>query len=238
MDKHVRRGFLPKDEKEFAGESIEKLYHAGQDLYYLLNQGYQVKGASTFVGNHYLLSERQRLALTRSVYAREDIEMRRSKELEAVPKQGTIHIDGFNTIITLEVALSQSVLLKCMDGTYKDLAGLRGTYHLIDKTDRAIGMIGEMLKKCKIEKAVFYLDAPVSNSGRLKGRIQELLKDLPFEVEAVVTNNVDVVLEELDNVVTSDAIILNRCRSWFNLDKRIIESDIENVWCIDFGLLD
>lgn len=52
MDKHVRRGFLPKDEKEFAGESIEKLYHAGQDLYYLLNQGYQVKGASTFVGNH------------------------------------------------------------------------------------------------------------------------------------------------------------------------------------------
>lgn len=94
-----------------------------------------------------------------------------------------------------------------------------------------------MLNKCKIEKVVFYLDAPVSNSGRLKGRIQELLKDVSFEVEVVITNNVDVVLEDLDNVVTSDAIILNRCNSWINLNKRIIESNIENLWYIDFGLL-
>ena len=58
-----------------------------------------------------------------------------------------------------------------MDGTIRDLAGLRGTYKLIDKTDRAINLIGEYLQKLKIKKVVFYLDSPVSNSGRLKIRI-------------------------------------------------------------------
>ena len=54
-----------------------------------------------------------------------------------------------------------------MDGNIRDLAGLRGTYKLIDKTDRAIDLIGQELEKLKVSKAVFYLDKPVSNSGRL-----------------------------------------------------------------------
>lgn len=61
-----------------------------------------------------------------------------------------INIDGFNTVITLEVALSASLLLKCMDGTIRDLAGLRGTYCLIDKTDTAILLIGNILGKSGI----------------------------------------------------------------------------------------
>ena len=76
---------------------------------------------------------------------------------------------GFNTIITLEVALSGSLLLKSMDGTIRDLAALRGTYRLIDKTDSAIMLIGRVLEKMGVNKAIFYLDAPVSNSGKVEG---------------------------------------------------------------------
>ncbi len=67
MSAVVKRGYCPEDEKEFHSKSLEKLYCAGRDLHYLLNQGYPVKSASTFVGNHYLLSERQRLAIARAV---------------------------------------------------------------------------------------------------------------------------------------------------------------------------
>ena len=73
-------------------------------LQYLLNQGYHIKGASTFVGNHYLLSERQRLALTRDVSSNENILLRERKEVENIPQGSVVNIDGFNTIITLEVA--------------------------------------------------------------------------------------------------------------------------------------
>ena len=148
MSTVVKRGYSPNDQKEFGDQSIEKLYKAGKDLQYLLNQGYHIKGASVFVGNHYLLSERQRLALARAISADESIRIRSEKEIQNIPYGSTVNIDGFNTIITLEVALSESLLLKCVDGTIRDLAALRGTYRLIDKTETAIILIGKVLFCC------------------------------------------------------------------------------------------
>ncbi|MDE7207418.1 MAG: DUF434 domain-containing protein, partial [Lachnospiraceae bacterium] len=168
MSTTVKRGYSPNDQKEFRGKSTDILLNAGRDLQYLLNRGYHIKGASTFVGNHYLLSERQRLALVRAVSSEESIKIRNDKQIKNIPPECVVHIDGFNTIITLEVALSDSLLLKCMDGTIRDLAALRGTYRLIDKTKTAIMLIGKILERNKVGKVIFYLDAPVSNSGRLK----------------------------------------------------------------------
>ena len=238
MSTIVKRGYSPNDQKEFGSKSIDILLKAGRDLQYLLNQGYKIKGASTFVGNHYLLSERQRLALVRAISSEESIKMRKNKEIKSILPKSVVNIDGFNTIITLEVALSDSLLLKCMDGTIRDLAALRGTYRLIDKTEAAVMLIGKILEENKMDKVIFYLDAPVSNSGRLKQRIIELLSQFSFEVEVAVINNVDAVLEKLDNVITSDAIILDKCISWINLNAKIIEEMNADYPYIDFSSLD
>ncbi len=234
MDRIVKRGYAPDDETEFGVAAVPRLRRAAQNLYYLLNQGYPVKGASVFVGNHYQLSERQRTALVRAVSSQQNIENRGNKELSDLPEGGVVHIDGFNTIITLEVALSGSLLLKCMDNTVRDLAALRGTYRPIDKTSQAIMMIGRELEKGGIGKAVFYLDSPVSNSGRLKEQIGALLGNFPFELQLEVIHNVDVTLESLENVITSDAIILDKCRSWFNLNRRIIAEEPGDYPFVDF----
>jgi len=237
MSTIVKRGYSPNDKEEFGSKSLDKLHKAGRDLQYLLNQGYHIKGASTFVGNHYLLSERQRLALVRAVSSENSIKMRKSKEVKIIPHGSVVNIDGFNTIITLEVALSDSLLLKCMDGTIRDLAALRGTYRLIDKTDTAIMLIGRILERNGVGKAVFYLDAPVSNSGRLKQRITELLEQFHFEVQVEVIHNVDVVLQKLSNVITSDAIILDKCTSWINLNAEIMGEINKAYPYIDFSVL-
>ncbi len=234
MSKTVKRGYSPNDNKEFGAKSVNKLLKAANDLQYLLNHEYNIKGASEFVGNHYLLSERQRLGLVRAVSSDESIRIRKQKQLEAFSSGSVVNIDGFNTIITLEVALSDSTLLKCMDGTIRDLAALRGTYRLIDKTDSAILLIGNMLQKCNIGKVVFYLDSQVSNSGRLMQRIIELLEQFNYEVEVQVIDNVDSVLKNLDNVITSDAIILDKCISWFNLNRAIIEEINKDYPFVDF----
>ena len=226
MSDIVKRGFVPSDEKEFGVAAMEKLHKAGADLYYLINQGYPIKPASTFVGNHYMLSERQRLALVRSISPKKQIAARCAKEITGDLTGLEVNIDGFNTIITLEVAFSGSTLLKCMDGCVRDLAGLRGTYRLIDKTDMAIRAMGKVLAAGKVAKANIYLDAPVSNSGRLKARIAELLADYDFELEFYIINGVDSALEVLPNVITGDAIILDKCKSWFNLTKVAIEQEI------------
>lgn len=232
---NARRGFVPNDEKEFNEESVALLKKAQQDVLYLIERGYPIKGASTFVGNHYLLSERQRLAIVRATATREIIDLRKRKQLEANNLAGRVVIDGLNMIITLEVALAKGTLIKCMDGTIRDLAGLRGTYRLIDETRIAIQFIGEHLYKLNIQEAVFYLDAPVSNTGRLKTLIYQLLGEYPYKIDVELVNNVDALLEGSDQVITSDAIILNKCNSWYNLIVNIIEDKLPAIPIIDLS---
>lgn len=235
MSAVVKRGFVPSDSKEFK-ESLELLLRAQRDILYLLNRGYPIKNASTFVGNHYVLSERQRLALVRATTSSETLALRREKCLTEGFEGQIVYVDALNLIITLEVALSDSTLLRCMDGAMRDLAGLRGTYRLIDKTDTAIHLIGEQLKAMKVKEAVFYLDSPVSNTGRLKKRIQELLEYYPFKVTAELVNNADTILEGKAYVISSDAIILNRCISWINFAYRIINTHLPKTRYIDLSM--
>ena len=54
----ARRGFVPDDEKNFSDTAMPVLHKAAKDVCYLINAGYDRKQASTFVSNHYCLSER------------------------------------------------------------------------------------------------------------------------------------------------------------------------------------
>lgn len=233
----VKRGYVNTDIIEFSMESLVKLKKAQQELYWLLDRGYTMKNASTFVGNHYLLSERQRLALVRSTADSHTLLLRKNKCITSGIENQTVYIDALNIIITLEVALSESTLLYCMDGTIRDLAGLRGTYHLIDKTITAIHLIGEILHAMQVKEAIFYLDSPVSNTGRLKHAILQMLSVYPYQVSAELVYNADDILEEQAYVITSDSIILNKCTSWVNLTRDIIENYIPDIKLIDFSLV-
>jgi hypothetical protein len=230
-----RRGFVPTDEKEFNEESVYLLRRAQKDILYLLEQGYPIKTVSTFVGNHYMLSERQRLAVVRVSSVRDILKSRQERLLSSKMTGKKAAIDGLNIIITLEVALSEGTLIRCMDSAIRDLAGLRGTYRLIDKTDAAIGMIGDELAKLQVEEVVFYLDSPVSNTGRLKQRIIELLGMYPYKVFVELVNNADVILERADHVISSDAIILNKCKSWYNLTAEIIRDKLPGLSMVDLS---
>ena len=229
----TKRGYSPDDGRDFTGSGLTTMKWAAQDLYFLLNRGYPAKSASTFIGNHYLLSERQRVALTRVVSSERDIALRLSREKKGSALSGeTVNIDGFNAIITLEVAQSGSPVFLCMDGSFRDLAGLRGTYRLIDKTDTAIRAIISELSALSVHRAVFWLDAPVSNSGRLKVRIADIAREENFEADVKIVNNVDVSLYSLENVVSSDSVILDNCPSWFNLNGITIPS-VSGVWTVN-----
>ncbi|BBF43623.1 hypothetical protein lbkm_2311 [Lachnospiraceae bacterium KM106-2] len=236
MSKAVRRGYVEKDEIQFGVEAMEQMKKAAYEIHFFLNQGYDTKSATTFVGNHYLLSERQRLALARSIAPDEMIESRRKKQISLQALEGKeVVIDGFNTIITLEVALSGSLLLQGMDHCIRDLAGLRGTYRIIEVTEKAVDLILDKLAEIKVSGAIFYLDAPVSNSGRLKGLILELAKKYELNVSVEVVNEVDRILERSERVITSDAIILNRCNGWINLNEELL-GNINEAWCVDLTM--
>jgi len=232
MTESTRRGYSPDDERNFTGTGLMTLGRAAKDLCYLLGRGFPLKSASVFVGDHYLLSERQRVALSRVAAAESDIVEREKKRLQPEAVAGKeVNIDGFNAIITLEVALSGSPVLACLDGSYRDLAGLRGTYRLIGRTDEAIRLIIHKMQTLDAARAVFWLDAPVSNSGRLKTRIAELAEEAGLPVGIELAANVDAVLYGCSNVVSSDSVILDRCPSWLNLNGLLVPG-MPGAWVV------
>ena len=226
----VKRGYVPKDTIEFGPKAAAKLNAAAQELVFLIDRGYDTKSASTFVGNHHLLSERQRLALARMTSPHAALEERERKRLREAPQ--SLVLDGFNTVITLEVALSGSLLLEGMDSTIRDLAGLRGSYRIVDKTVRAVELLLGRMEALGVANALFYLDQQVSNSGRLRALLLDKAEERSIQVQVELHPSVDGVLSHLENVVTTDAIILDKCGSWYNLNRGLIEETIPEAWIL------
>ena len=210
---NAKRGYVPEDEMNFSPSALETLRTASRHVSFLINEGYDLKQASTFVGNHFLLSERQRLAIMRSLATKEQAEERKAKEKASGEE---VWIDGFNTIITLEVILSDSLLFFCMDGTIRDLAALRGTYRIIPETSDAVGLLFDVLMERGVKSAHILLDEPVSNSGRLKALIADVGERYAFALDIQIQRDVDRTLFGKENVITSDSVILDHCESWIN----------------------
>lgn len=227
---NAKRGYVPEDDRNFSPEALEILRTAAKHITYLINEGYDLKQASVFVGNHFLLSERQRLALVRSLAPRSLVEERLSKRKSLPDLAGqTVWIDGFNEIITLEVLFSHSLLFRCADSAIRDLAALRGTYRLIPETDQAVEQMLRVLRDHGVSSAVILLDEPVSNSGRLKTRIAEIAETMRVPVDIRILRDVDRTLYDRDFVISSDSVVLDHCRSWVNLTEVCAEENHAEV---------
>ena len=217
---NAKRGYVPEDERNFSISALETMRTASRHINYLINEGYDLKSASTFVGNHFLLSERQRLAIVRSLATKEQLETRMGKTNE---NGAEVWVDGFNMIITLEVLFCDSILFTCMDGTIRDLAALRGTYRIIPETTDATSMLLDVLLEAGAESVHILLDEPVSNSGRLKALIADIGEKYPFTLDIQIRKDVDRELYGKENVITSDSVILDNCKSWINLTPKSLE---------------
>lgn len=225
---NAKRGYVPEDDRNFSGDAIKDMRSASRHICFLINEGYDLKQASTFVGNHFMFSERQRLALMRSVATKEQLKVRKEKEKSSVSGE-EVWIDGFNTIITLEVMISDSILFLCQDGTIRDLAALRGTYRIIPETEKALKILLGTLEEYGVKNIHILLDEPVSNSGRLKSLIAEIAENYKVNLDIQILKQVDKELWKKENVITSDSIILDHCKSWFNLMKICVKKEDANL---------
>ena len=220
----TKRGYMPEDDISFAPDALTTLRTASRHVCYLVDEGYDPVQAVTFAGNRFALSERQRFAILRSISSKEQLECRKAKERTDV-SGCEVWIDGFNTIITLEVMLCDSTVFEGMDGTVRDLAGLHGTYRIIPETERAVRMLFDVLKEQKAGKVHILLDEPISNSGKLKVLIAKVAEECGVSPDIVLLKAVDTALWEKENVISSDSIILDHCKSWVNIMKICAEKN-------------
>ncbi|MBN1846605.1 MAG: DUF434 domain-containing protein [Sedimentisphaerales bacterium] len=236
-DKRRHRGAHPADMKLFGPAAIETLRRAVRDYGRLLGEGYAPTSSLKLVGDHFDLTRRQRLAVMRSACPEPDRLQRRAKQIPRADLAGRrLWLDGYNVLTTVEAALAGGVILIGRDGCCRDLAGMHGTYRKVAETLPTIGLAGEFLAELGLDGCRWYLDRPVSNSGRLKALLEEEGQKRSWNWQVELAYNPDDVLAECgEPVATGDSEILRRCQSWFNLARRIIERDVPDAWLIDLS---
>jgi hypothetical protein len=174
-DNRHHRGAHPEDAHLFAPDQIAALRAAVGDLSWLLTLGYASTSAVKVVGDRYSLNARQRIAVMRCSCGDTACKARSVRRVSADALAGRVAlIDGYNLLITIEAALGGGVVLVGRDGCYRDMASMHGTYRSVDETIPALLLIGNRLAALNVGGARWYLDSPVSNSGRLKGVMAEL----------------------------------------------------------------
>ena len=51
-------------------------------------------------------------------------------------------------------------------------------------------------------------------------------------------SSVDSILPRMENVVTADAIILDKCGSWYNLNRALIKEAVPEAWVFSLDNFD
>ncbi|MBN2455262.1 MAG: DUF434 domain-containing protein [Sedimentisphaerales bacterium] len=239
-DKRMHRGQHPADFKLFADDKLADIRSAVADFSLLLTKGYAEKSALKLVGDKFSLTERQRIAVMRSSCSDEHLRSRKQREVEIDKlRSKALAIDGYNILITLEAAISGGLIFKGRDGCFRDLASIHGTYRKVTETIPALQLIAEFLKEADAVECLWLLDSPVSNSGRLKGLINQLSQEnsWPWQVELLPSPDSKLIKTDVI-VASSDGIILNGCKTWLNLARAVIESKLAGVNIIDMSMSD
>lgn len=230
-----QRGPQDGDCELFAEERLSALRVAVVELSWLLSRGYSEPSARKLVGDRHQLVERQREAVRRASCTEAQLASRARREvaLTQVPRLG---IDGFNLIITLESALAGGLVLVGRDGALRDLASVHGNYRSLDHTERTIDLVGQVAAEAEVGELVWYLDRPVSHSGRLRGLIERSLSKRPFALRVELHDAPDRVLAtDHDVVVSSDGYVMDAAPAWTALARAIIEAHVPEAWLVDLS---
>jgi hypothetical protein len=233
----THRGQAPQDERLFAARQLPRLWAAAGDLCWLLDRGYALRSAIELVGNRHALTRRQRMALSRYACSHSAAQHRHELRVEPTQLQGQeLWLDGFNVLTVLESALAGGIVLLGRDGCCRDIAGIHRRHRKTEETIPVLRLVGEVTAAWGISRCRWWLDQPVSNSGRLKTLICEVAARAGWTMDVELTFSPDHVLSHTDHVIaTSDGAVLDRCQRWVNLTRFIITERIPQAWLLDLS---
>jgi hypothetical protein len=235
-DKRSHRGPHPEDSQLFGQSALPALREAAGHYLWLLDRGYPPNATIKLVGDRHRLTQRQRLAIGRCSCSRQKL-LRRVGSKRSLDDLGgqSLLLDGYNVLTTVEAALGGGVVLAARDECYRDMASMHGTYRKVEETMPALESIGQTLQQAQIGPVRWYLDSPVSNSGRLAAVIRDLAQQRGWCWQVELVLDPDAVLAHAEApVATADSEILDRCCAWLNLARIVVEHHVLQAWVVDF----
>lgn len=225
------------DDRLFDARQLPTLRAAVADLCWMLDHGYAARSAGELVGNRHNLTSRQRMAVLRCACSAGAAQQRR--RVQSVPEAvrgRELWLDGYNVLTVLESALAGGVVLLGRDGCCRDIAGIHRRYRKVDETIPGVRLVGETTAAWGVSACRWWLDRPVSNSGRLKTLIHEQAAAAGWNMTVELDFNPDRILyQSREFIATSDGVVLDRCQHWVNLAREIIIARIPKAWLLNLS---
>jgi hypothetical protein len=145
-------------------------------------------------------------------------------------------VDGYNVLTTIEVALGGGWVLAARDKSFRDMASIHGSYRKVEETRPAIELLGRTLDDAGVARCVLYLDQPVSNSGRLRTIINEIVaaRGWPWEVRIVMNPDAELIAAQGETIVASaDSVVMDGCACWLNLARDVVTKNVPDANVVD-----
>jgi len=192
---------------------------AVKDYRFLKERDYPVKAALKLVGDRYRLSALERNCLFRGVVEPLRAQTRLRKRLKARSLRGrSLGIDWFNVLITVESYLKGSLLFLADDGVVRDAAQVHGSYRPSTVSEQALRAIIHTLTELPLAQADVFIDSPISYSNRVRERLREEFKNLPFRFSLNLLASADYSLKSYAEVIaSSDSVIIDQAPAFFDL---------------------
>lgn len=231
------RGADPRDRADFDPTAWPRLRAAVADFSWLRSRDYAEPSALKLVGDRHALTARQRMAVFRSACSDAALARRKAHQAALDDLRGQpLSIDGFNVLTTVEAALGGAPVLLGRDGSYRDLAGVHGTYRKVQETLPALRFVGTVLAAQGVGPCLWLFDRPVSNSGRLSALVLEVARAEAWDWRVALEYNPDTVLTQTaSTVATADSAVLDRCGRWAALARAVIEAEIPGATLVDLA---
>jgi len=123
--------------------------------------------------------------------------------------------------------------------SFRDVASIHGSYRKVEETAPALELAGRTLAETGVARCTWYLDQPVSNSGRLKTIMAGVAERRGWAWAVQIVPNPDATLIEAGRagaiIASADSVILDRCGRWVNLAREIVTCHVPSAWVIDLS---
>lgn len=215
---------MERDPTTFADDALPRLRQAVDDLSWLRGRNYAEGAASTLVGDRYQLTARQRAVVQRAACSDDEREERFLHRQRDVAGR-RVAVDGFNQLLSLEHALDGGAVFRGRDGVVRDVIGMNGRWQRRARTGDAILALRAALVAAR--EVIWFLDAPVGNSGQLATVLRRA-----GIAHVEVVPDVDAQLLAFDGVVvSSDGPLLSR-HPWVPLLDTVLP---KGAWVVDLA---
>ncbi len=213
---------------------LANLREAILDALFLLERGYNREKVRDFVGDKYRLDKALRSVIYRCIHTSNWISSIKAKIVHPWQiRNKYIVIDFLNVLGTTISAISGGLIVKSLDGFFRDVSELHASILTHPKVYEATEIIINTVSTLTLSSVIFLLEEKVSHSGDFAAFIRRRMSEAGINGTAKTCRTVNSdIMKSSYIVATSDAVIMSHVEYLIDLAGLVLSKVLEPNYCL------